>query len=135
MTRASLKSRPHRGKDVYVGEDLCRGWTEEQVIEALQSSTPLARKILRSMAQNPGITAEEIARDIGAAGMTTVAGSLSSWYQNVTRPLGVKDPATGKDSWPFLIKPSLKERSNTPWRYFMPQEVAAIVLRHTSADL
>lgn len=116
-----------------MNQHLCRGWTQQLVIDAVQGASPLARRILRSMAQHPGITAEQIASDIGVKGMTTVAGSLSSWYQHVTRPLGVKDPETGEDSWPFRLEPPSNVGTKS-WRYYMPPPVTEIVLRLTSSD-
>jgi hypothetical protein len=115
-------------------ENLCRGWTSADVAKAVRQATPLARQILRAIAQNPGVSAEEIAAEIGASGMTAVAGSLSSWYQNVTRPLGIRDPATGKYSWPFDIDNPYPGTPGRNYRYVMPPSVAEIVLAETAGD-
>lgn len=111
-------------------EDLCRGWTEADVVRAIHDATELQRQILHSIAENHGTTVLEIAQDIGAKNHRAVSGALSSWYQNTTRPLGIKDPADGADSWPLHVR-KVRRDGKLLWRYEMPPAVGRVVLANT----
>jgi hypothetical protein len=111
-------------------KDLCRGWTEADIIESIVHATEFQRSILRSIAQNYGTDVIKITQDIGAKNDRAVSGGLGTWYQNTTRPMGIKDPATGSDSWPMHV-PRITRNGKTLWRYEMPPAVARIVLAHT----
>jgi hypothetical protein len=111
-------------------KDLCRGWTEADIVQSIVHATWFQRSILRSIAQNFGTDVIQIAHDIGAKNDRAVSGGLGTWYQNTTRPMGIKDPATGKDSWPMYV-PRVTRNGKTLWRYEMPPAVAQVVLAHT----
>jgi hypothetical protein len=111
-------------------EDLCRGWTEADIVHAIVHATEFQRAILRSIAENFGTDVIQIARDIGAKNHRAVAGGLGTWYSNTTRPMGIKDPATGADSWPMHV-PRVTRNGQSLWRYEMPPAVARVVLAHT----
>jgi hypothetical protein len=111
-------------------KSLCRGWTEADIVQAVGQATEFRRSILRSIAQNYGTDVIRIAQDIGAKNYLAVSGGLSSWYQNTTRPMGIKDPATGEDSWPMHV-PRVTQNGRSMWRYEMPSAVAKVVLAHT----
>lgn len=111
-------------------KDLCRGWTEADIVESIVRASDFQRSILRSIAQNFGTDVIKIAQDIGAKNGHAVSGGLSRWYQDTTRPMGIKDPADGKDSWPMQV-PKVTLNGETLYRYEMPPAVASIVLAHT----
>jgi len=113
-----------------MGADLCRGWTESKIVEAVTSATDLQRKILRSMAENYGTTVREIADDVGAKTHRAVAGALSGWYQDTTRPSASKIPPNGRDSWPFRWEYVVQDGRRVA-RYLMPLAVARVVIANT----
>jgi hypothetical protein len=110
-------------------KDLCRGWTESDVVESIVRATDFQRSILRSIALNPGTDVLQIARDIGS-NHRSVSAALSPWFQTITRPTGIKDPATGEDSWPMYVT-RVRRNGKRLWRYEMPSAVARVVLSHT----
>jgi hypothetical protein len=106
-----------------MNKDLCRGWTASDIGEAVERASPLARSILRCIARHQDITAREIAEKIGAERWETIAGSLSSWYKNVTKPMGLQQ--NGKDAWPFYFvppAPGLKGTTDTGCPPRSPQQ-------------
>jgi hypothetical protein len=106
-------------------KQLCRGWTEADIAQAVSSASDLQRSVLRSIAKHPGTNLHAIAKDVGAKNHLAVSGALSRWYQDTTRPLGIKDPTDGKDSRPMFV---VKDHRTGLWRYTMTVGVAAIVL-------
>jgi hypothetical protein len=111
-------------------KDLCRGWTEADIIHSIVHATDFQRSILRSIAQNFSTDVFQIAEDIGAKNHLAVSGGLGTWDRNTTHPMGIKDPATGRVSWPMDV-PKVRRNGQSLWRYEMPPAVARIVLAHT----
>jgi len=97
------------------GKVLCRGWTEADIVESIEHATDFQRSILRSIANNYGTDVIQIAQDIGAKNHLAVSGGLGSWYRNTTGPMGIKDPADGKDSWPMYV-PRVTRNGQSLWR-------------------
>lgn len=104
--------------------NLCRGWTASDIREAVSLASEKQREVLLEIAENPYITTEEIAERLGWPSHLNVRAVLAR-FSSTTAAIGVKDPGTGANSWPFeIIQPS---RESTFWRYLMPPEAAAVV--------
>jgi hypothetical protein len=108
--------------------DLCRGWTERDVVAAVRASNDTQGAMLRHMADHPGCTIFAIADELGLT-YPQARAQLAAFTRTVTRPMGVLDPATGRDSWPFVIEAPKSGRGAST--YHMPNSVAAIVRRET----
>lgn len=108
--------------------DLCRGWNEAQIVSALRASNETQRAMLRYMADHPGCTIFDICEALGLA-YNQARGQLAAFTRNVTRPMGVIDPASGRDSWPLVIRPAASNASAST--YHVPAAVAEIMRRET----
>ena len=104
--------------------DLCRGWTEPKIRDAVRESTDRQRDFLEMLARNRRIQTQEIVDHLGLNSLRGVTGILSSWSRTVTNPMGVLDPRTGQPSWPFFPGSVSGGYSS----YEMPAAVAEIVL-------
>ena len=109
--------------------DLCRGWTAADVREMMIKVSEPGKDVLAEIAATPGTTTPEIAENLGLDSWRNVRGILSA-LGRVTNSMGVNDPATGHPSWPFRFR-----RGRRYWRYYMPPEVAQIVLESPAGTL
>jgi hypothetical protein len=83
---------------------LDRGWSEQAVIDAFQNSTPFQQQVLGRIGSAPPErrSCKFVAEDLGVS-WQAVAGAMSSWYQRVTRPMGIRDEQ-GRVSWPWTLR-------------------------------
>ena len=102
--------------------NLCRGWTESDVVVALTEANETQQRFLSYVASHYGCTLEDFCNDTGLT-YNQMRSQLSALARKTNRQ-GVRDPATGDLSWPFVIQPT------GGWsRYEMPPAVASIVRR------
>jgi hypothetical protein len=106
-----------------MSEDICRGWTEDDIRRLLDEASESQRLTLMAMAERPFITLEELAERLGGGATTdTVSGVMGSLAAR-TKKMGIVD-AEGEPSWPFYIdtEPHIDKSV-----YLMPRKVAEIV--------
>lgn len=120
----SINSPAHRRKTMNTS-NLCRGWTAADIRELISIATERQLAVLAEIAGHPGITTEEIAANLGCEGHLNVRATLSG-LSRTTASIGVKDPRTGEDSWPFQIEPPAS--GSVFWRYYMPERAREVVL-------
>jgi hypothetical protein len=93
-------------------------WTEQQIIEQFNQSTPLMKAVQRLLAANHDrwVTASELAEATGTT-RQAIAGVMGAYSSHVYR-------RWGRNTWPFHVK-RYSPRDQT--LYNMPKHIAEIV--------
>jgi hypothetical protein len=102
--------------------DLCRGWSEMDLVSAWCASTDLQRSVLGYIAAHPGCSLSEVAAGLGRS-QRSIQAALATWARYVTGPLGVKD-RNGKPSVPWHRE---WDESEGCFRYRPPDQVRAVI--------
>jgi hypothetical protein len=102
--------------------DLCRGWSEMDLVSAWCASTDLQRSVLGYIAAHPGCCLSEVAEDLGRS-QRSIQAALATWARYVTGPLGVRD-RNGRASVPWNRE---WDESDGCFRYRAPEEVRAVI--------
>ena len=82
-----------------MGTDLCRGWSEMDLVRAWCGSTELQRAVLAYIAEHPGSSLSDIASGLDRS-ERSVQAALATWSRFITGRLGITD-SEGRPSVPW----------------------------------
>jgi hypothetical protein len=78
-------------------QDLCRGWTADDIRRALLAASDRQKAVLAEIGRQDGITTMEIAENLGLKSPRSVRATMAAWSRTTNaHALGVTDPRTGE---------------------------------------